>query len=197
MMEKSGPALEILLHRLAETPAEFLAEPRIGKTGTVHVAALVNDVLALHGQRASLAALEHFSAADADVRRDRNRLALVMIALWLLADDWFVAAAPPQSQVLHLLVSVVTELAQAGAAHQFVEDPDRREELARVTLARLDYRPDGETLAQATDRLSRISGVERKRLLEASRVAEQRAADIRAALARKAAEESADKWSRE
>lgn len=197
MMEKTGPALEVLLHRLAETPAEFLAEPRIGKTGIVHVAALVNDVLALHGQRASLAALAHFSAAEADVRRDRNRLALVMIALWLLADEWFVAAAPPQNQVLHLLGSVVTELAQAGAAHQFVEDPDRREELARVTLARLDYRPAGETVEQAADRLSRISGVERKRLLEASRAAEQRAADIRAALARKAAEESADKWSRE
>lgn len=197
MMEKSGPALEILLHRLAETPAEFLAEPRIGNAGAVYVAALVNDVLALHGQRASLAALEPFSDANAELRRDRNRLALVMITAWLLADAWFAAAAPPQNQVLHLLGSVVTELALAGAAHQFVEDPDRREELARVTLARLDYRPVGETAAEAADRLSRISGVERKRLLEASRAAEQRAADIRAALARKAAEESADKWSRE
>jgi hypothetical protein len=197
MMEKSGPDLETLLHRLAETPAEFLAEPRVGNAGAVHVAALVNDLLALHGQRATLAALEHFTATGADVRSERNRLALVMITVWLLADAWLIDAALPQHQLLHLLGAVVTELAQAGVAHQFVEDPDRREELVRVALARLDYRPAGETVAQAADRLSRISGVERKRLLEASRAAEQRAAEIRAALARKAAEESADKWSRE
>lgn len=195
MMEHVGPPIETLTHRLAETPAEFLAEPRIGTSGKVHVAALVNDVLALHGQRAPFAALERFTSADA--RRDRNRLALVMIAAWLLADDWFVSACLPQAKVLALLHTAMQELAEATPAHKFVNDPDRREELARVVLARLDYRPAGETVAQATDRLSGISGVERRRLLEASRAAEQRAAEIRAALARKAAEESADKWSRE
>lgn len=195
MMEHAGPPIETLTHRLAETPAEFLAEPRIGAAGSVHVAALVNDVLALHGQRAPFAALERFTSTDA--RRDRNRLALVMIAAWLLADPWFAAAGVPQAKVLALLQTAMQELAEATPAHKFVIDPDRREELARVVLARLDHRPAGETVAQATDRLSGISGVERCRLLEASRAAEQRAADIRAALARKAAEESADKWSRE
>jgi hypothetical protein len=64
-------------------------------------------------------------------------------------------------------------------------------------LARLDCRPEGETIAQATDRLSGLSGTERRRLLEASRASEQRARAIREALAKKAAEESADKWTRE
>lgn len=59
-----------------------------------------------------------------------------MIAVWLLAD----------------------ELAAATAAHNFVDDPERREELARAVLAHLNYRPDGETVAQATDRLLCISG---------------------------------------
>ena len=194
-MNRSGPAIEVLIHRLAETPVEFLDEPRIGNAGTVHVAALVNDVLALHGQRAPLAALDAFAGVDA--RTDRNRLALVMIAVWLLADDWFVGAGLAQSQLLPLLHTDMAELALATGAHRFVDDPDRREELARVVLARLDYRPEGETIEQASDRLSGISGVERRRLLEASRAAEKRAADIREALARKAAEESADKWSRE
>lgn len=194
-MNNPGPSLEMLTHRLAETPVEFLDEPRIGATGAVHVAALVNDVLALHGQRAPAAALAVFTGGD--VRGDRNRLALVMICAWLLADNWFVAAGLAQPRLLSLLQTDMAELAQATAAHKFVNDPDRREELARVVLARLDYRPDGETVAQATDRLSGISGVERRRLLEASRAAEQRAAEIREALARKAAEESADKWSRE
>lgn len=195
MMEQPGPALETLTHRLSDTPAEFLDEPRIGIAGTVHVAALVNDLLHMQGQRAPAAALERFVGADA--KRDRNRLALVMIAVWLLADEWFLSERPAQQQVLALLDGALGELAQATAAHRFVHDPERREELARVTLARLGYRPAGETEAQATDRLSGISGMERKRLLEASRAAERRAAEIREALARKAAEESADKWSRE
>lgn len=194
-MNNPGPSLEMLTHRLAETPGEFLDEPRIGTAGTVHVAALVNDVLAMHGGRARLAELSHF--AGGDVRSDRNRLALVTICAWLLADEWFIAAGLAQPRLLSLLQTDMAELAQATGAHKFVSDPDRREELARVVLARLDYRPDGETVAQATDRLSGISGVERRRLLEASRAAEQRAAEIREALARKAAEESADKWSRE
>src|SRR5438046_2502445 len=69
--------------------------------------------------------------------------------------------------------------------------------VARVVLARLNYRPARETIAQATDRLSSLSSTERRRLLEASRAAERRARAIREALAKKAAEESADKWTRE
>lgn len=194
-MNKSGPELEVLLRRLAETPAEFLAEPRIGESGAVHVAALVNDVLAMHGARAPDATLARFIGRTAAA--DRNRLALSMIAAWLLADEWFVQAGLAQPALLAVLDEAAGELATAAAAHKFVDDPDRREELARVALARLDYRPDGETVAQATDRLSSISGTERRRLLEASRAAEQRARAIREALAKKAAEESADKWSRE
>lgn len=194
-MNKSGPELEVLLRRLAETPAEFLAEPRIGESGAVHVAALVNDVLAMHGARASDNVLARVVGHSAVA--DRNRLALIAIAAWLLADEWFVQAGMAQPALLAVLDEAAGELATAAAAHKFVNDPDRREELARVALARLDYRPDGETVAQATDRLSSISGTERRRLLEASRAAEQRARAIREALAKKAAEESADKWSRE
>lgn len=194
-MENPGPILESLTHRLAEIPVEFLAEPRIGPYGTVSVAALVNDVLYRHGARAPAAALRQFQGASA--KADRNRLALVMIGAWLLADSWFDAQPPAQADLLHVFADALAELAAASAAHKFVNDPDRREELVRIVLARLHYRPAGETIEQAIDRLSSISGTERRRLLEASRAAEQRAREIRAALAKKAAEESADKWSRE
>jgi hypothetical protein len=194
-MDHSGPDLEILTHRLAATPREFLEEPRIGTSGAVHVPALVNDLLKLHGERAAHSALMRFQSTNS--KADRNRLALTMIAVWLLAEAWFVSASPAQSALLAVLDGAVSELAAATQAHKFVNDPDRREELARVALARLNYRPAGETLEQATDRLSSISGTERRRLLEASRAAEERARAIREALARKASEESADKWSRE
>ncbi|TCS35628.1 hypothetical protein EDC30_11097 [Paucimonas lemoignei] len=194
-MNQIGPDLEVLTHRLAETPREFLGEPRIGSSGAIHVAALINDVLKMNGTKTSYAVLARFQSRDA--KTDRNRLALAMIAAWLLADDWFVKTRIAQTELLKVLDDAVAELASATPAHQFVNDPDRREELARVALARLDYRPAGETIAQATDRLSSISGTERRRLLEASRAAEERARSIREALARKAAEESADKWTRD
>lgn len=197
-MHNPGPHLETLTHRLADTPAEFLREPRIAgvhNPQAVAVAALVNDILLLHGARAPAASLQGFHGAQ--VKADRNRLALAMILCWLLADDWFIGQQLPQPALLQVLGEAARELAAASPAHQYTQDPERREELARIVLARLGFRPHEESVAQATDRLSAISGTERRRLLEASRVAEQRAREIREALAKKAAQESADKWSRE
>lgn len=194
-MNLSGPLLETLTRRLAETPPEFLAEPVVGTAGTVAVPALVNDLLRMFGQRATLRALAVFAGSAAHV--DRNRLALVMIAAWLLADEWFRSASPGQAELLRLLDGQVAALAATCPAHRFVGDPDRREELARVVLAFLDYRPQGETPAQASDRLAAISGTARRGLLAASRASEKRAREIREALAKKAADESADKWTRE
>jgi hypothetical protein len=197
-MHTPGPHLEILTHRLADTPAEFLAEPRIAGVANaqaVAVAALVNDTVLLHGARAPAASLQGFVGAQ--VKMDRNRLALAMILCWLLADEWFIAQRLPQHDLLQVLGEAARELAASTPAHQFTQDPERREELARIVLARLGFRPRDESVAQATDRLSAISGTERRRLLEASRLAEQRSREIREALAKKAAEESADKWSRE
>jgi hypothetical protein len=194
-MNNIGPPLEKLIRRLIETPPDFMDEPKIGNAGKVFVAALVNDLMKQHGKRMSEASLARFVSTNAN--QDRNRLALVMITVWLLADDWFVNATLPLNTFQALLDSTLAELATTTPAHKFVTDPDRREELARTTLARLDLRPEGESIAQATDRLSGISGTERKRLLEASRENEKRARAIREALAKKAAEESADKWTRE
>lgn len=194
-MTREGPLLESLTRRLAETPDDFLAEPRIGQKGTVHVAAVVRDLCGLLGDPAAAAELASLGGDAA--KRDRNRLAVTLLLAWLLADEWFRQARPPRAGVLALLVDGASELAAFAAAARFVTDAERREELVRYALARLDYRPAGETVAQAQDRLTTLSGAERARVLSASRAAEQRARAIREALARKAAEESADKWTRE
>jgi hypothetical protein len=194
-MNSIGPPLETLVRRLIDTPPDFLDEPRIGNTGRVHVAAVVNDLLARRGGRARDAALSAFESGDA--RADRNRLALVLVLAWLLDDDAFAALRITTAALLETIDPVARELAAATPANRFVTDPERREELVRMVLARLDLRPEGETPAQAADRLSSLSGSERRRLLEASREAEKRARAVREALARKAAEESADKWTRE
>lgn len=194
-MDMPGPPLALLTHRIATTPVECLAPPGMNGAGHLAVAAFVNDVLLLHGQRASADALRPFEAGGG--KAESNRLQLAALCAWLLADPWFIAAGIAHGDLLRALAGAPAHMAPTAAAGQFLDDPELREELARVVLARLDILPADETPAQAMDRLSAISGAERRALLDASRVAEQRARKIRAALARKAAQESADKWSRE
>ena len=194
-MDREGPILEALTRRLAETPEEFLAEPRVGNVGQVHTAAVVGDLLRLLGHDVPARELAAFSGSDR--RGDRNRLGVTLVLAWLLADDWFVRSRPDAAAVLTLLGTTAGELAQQIAASKLVSDPDRREELARVALARLGLRPAGETIDQAQDRLVTLSSAERQRVMRASRAAEERARAIREALVRKAAQESADKFTRD
>lgn len=189
-----GPPLERLTRRLIDTPREFLDPPRTGSGGQVVVAALVADLVAMHGGRATLRELAPFRPeADATPAF----LTLVAVAAWWLADEALLAGPLPQAKLVSLLVGPVGDLAREAQATRYVDEPDRREEFTRVLLDRLGLVPEGETAAQAQDRLASVSSLERRRLLEASRAAEERARAIREALARKAAEESADKWSRE
>ena len=194
-MDREGPILEALTRRLAETPAEFLAEPRIGNVGQVHTDAVVGDLLRLLGHDMPVRDLAPFSASDR--RGDRNRLGITLVLAWLLADDWFVRNRSDVAALLTLLGTAAGELAEQTAATKLVTDPDRREELARIALARLGLRPAGETIAQAQDRLTTLSSAERQRVMRAARVAEERARAIREALVRKAAHESADKYTRD
>jgi len=194
-MKHPGPPLELLLHRIADTPADFLAEPRLGKKDGVEVAAVAADLCRSLGRAPQTQDLARLHGKLGD--KDRNRLAITLIASWLLSEPWFREQSPSLESLLSVLVDGAEELARETPARKFVEDPERREELARFVLARLGYRPAGETVAQAEDRLTGLSAAERTRVLKAARAAEARAKAIREALARKAAQESADKWSRE
>ncbi len=195
MTAPTSPALDVLLHRLLDTPPDFLDPPRQRNRGQVHVAAVVNDVLALHGVTSPMSLLAALSGRQGDV--NENRLMLSALMAWLLADDCWAGFDIAPAALLELFTDTVPALAAETAAVRYVHEPERREELARTSVARLGLLPQGETVAQAADRLASVSSVERRRLLEASRAAEARARAIREALARKAAEESADKWTRE
>lgn len=192
-MQLEGPSLESLTHRLTETPEDFLAEPRIGMAGSVHVVAVVNDLLRLDGDADRF---DFTTFRSTEVRRDRNRLAVVLLLCSLLADEWFRGRAKAPA-VFHLLTEGATLLATNTSARKFREDAERREEMSRFALAQLGLRPAGESVAQAQDRLTSISSAERTRVIAASQAAEMRARQIREALVKKAAEESADKWTRE
>jgi len=198
-MDAEGPPLEALTRRLAECPADFLAEPRVGASGQVHVAAVVADMLRdLGGPRLSPAQAEVFQPRSAPPASGlRNWLALVLVTAWLLDDPWFRQGERFGLNIAAFLIDGLQELARLNPAGKFVSDPDRREELVRLSLSRLGLRPAGETPAQAADRLSTISTTERQRVLEAARAAEARARAIREAMAKKAAEEAAAQSSRE
>ncbi len=194
-MTREGPPLEPLMRRLAETPPDFLAEPRIGPHGRVQVAAVVADLCDRLGVEIPAGALDWFAPLDA--RNDRNRLAIALLQAWLVAGDELASASIDGPSLFAALIEGAAELAPHTPAPRFVEDPERREELVRHLLARLGMRPGGESEAQAQDRLTSLSAAERARVMKASRAAEERARAIREALAAKAAEEAADKWTRE
>ena len=198
-MDLEGPLLEVLTRRLAECPAEFMAEPRIGRNGQVRVAAVVADLARdLGGPLLTPAQAEVFQPRGGDqAATQRNWLALVLVAAWLLGDAWFRQGQRFGTVAVSLLTSRLKELADLNVAGKFVSDPDRREELARVCLSGLGLRPAGESAAQAADRLTTISSAERQRVLAAARQAEARAQAVREAMQKKAAEEAAAQSSRE
>ena len=195
MTTRAGPPLEPLLRRVTETPPDFLDEPRAGAAGRIHVDAVVGDLCERLGVALQPGALDVF--AGQDPARDRNRLAVTLLQAHLLADGWFAGAGLDAAHLLSLLEAGAAELAAHTQAPRFVTDPDRREELVRHLLARLGMHPAGESAAHAQDRLTTLSAAERARVLAASRAAQERAREVREALTRKAAQEAADKWTRE
>ena len=188
-MNREGPLLEILTRRLAECPADFLAEPRIGKVGAVNVAAVVSDLL--HDLDGAPLTPEQATAFQSkNPKKDRNRLRLIMVASWLLHEAWFCEQKQLAGLALWFLTAGLKEVAELTQTQQFVSDPDRREELARLCLKSLGLRPSGETEAQAQDRLATLNTSERQRVIAATRAAEKRAQEIRDAMAREAARQA-------
>jgi hypothetical protein len=118
---------------------------------------------------------------------------LVLITCWLAADAELVAAG--RTAELRALIAGLSRLAALVDATQFVSDPDRREELARITLRALGLRVADETPAQSEDRLSTVDSVRRAEVLRAAREAEERAAAVRKAMEEKRAQEAAARYS--
>ena len=191
---KEGPPLQVLMRRIAEAGSDVLIEPRIGAQGMAPVDAVISDLFELLGLELP-AALDDFGVNKSV--QDRRRLQITLLLTWLCADETLQAHAKNAALLLQILQQVPAELAKYTTVEQLVSDSDRREELARLTLARMQLLPLGESAAQAQDRLNVLSSAERERLVAASRAAEVRARLLREAMARRAAEEAADKMGRE
>src|SRR5689334_23266914 len=121
-MKEKGPILETLTRRLAECPPEFLAEPRVGQTGIVHVTAVVSDLMEeLGGPSLTLAMANRFDVPPTS--DGRNRLRIVLVGCWLLHDPWF----RDRGYAAHALGFLAVDLANLSGAVQaekLVTDPD-------------------------------------------------------------------------
>lgn len=197
MTTHEGPVLERLTRRLSECPNDFLLAPALeAGGGRVHTGAVVSDLLRdLGGGRLSAKQAAEFGPPASQAKRDVLRL--VLVAAWLLHDEWFRAKKRFSEPAREFLSEGLDDLARLVPAREFVTVPERREELARLVLAALDLRPKGETLEQAEDRLSSVDTVETKRMVEASKKQQARARAILEAMKKKAAQEAAAKTSRE
>lgn len=195
-----GPPVEALTRRLLDTPRELLGDPLGAPGGQVAVAAVVSDLLRLHGGPG----LDTVTAAPFRLPPDPaaitpesvNALRCVLVSAWVLAAPELLALGR-RDEALALLSGGLAELAATVPSASLVSDPDRREELARRCLAALGLTPAGETEAQARDRLTTLDSAERARVLAATREAELRAEEVRQAMHAKAAAEAAAKASRE
>ena len=185
-MKTQGPPLQSLTHRLAECPPEFIEEP-----GKINVAAVVSDLSRLLG--GVMLTRENLAPFRA---KGKAELRVALIASWLLADDWFRAQSVAEAAV-RFLAGGLAEIAAIVDAPQFIVDPDRREELARLCLDVLGFIPAGESEPQAADRLNTLSSVERSRVIRETRAAQERVRQIREAMKKKAAEEAAAMYGRE
>jgi hypothetical protein len=183
-----GPQLDRLLHRLAECPPDFLLPPK-----EIDLIALVCD----HWRAMGLAiptAAQRTTFANSTAQS----CAMLAVVLWLLRDDWFVSRPSLAEATWKFFLSKpLAELAALVRAETIVSDPDRREELVRLCLKELGLRPEGESEAQATDRLTTLDSVERDRVIRQTRKAEARTRKVREAMAKKAAEEAAARYSPE
>jgi hypothetical protein len=173
-----------LTRRLADTPPDFLSDPM-----AVAVPAVVSDVLLMAGGTP----LDGAEAARFEVNEPRWRR-LVLVVCWLVADPMLLATGPSALK-RWLTARELFTLSLLVAPLHFVQDPDRREELARVTLRALSLNPAGESAEQAADRLATVDSVRRQEVLIAAKVAEERAAAVRKAMEEQRAKEAAARYS--
>lgn len=179
-----APAMVSLHRRLLAAPMPLLQAPPV-------ITALVHDLIQQFDNTFEASLLAGFDALS------RPQASLAAALVWLLADPGFSHLSLSAKDLAQALRAISDRDDHKIDLPRMLADEDLREELIRLLLSALCLRPEGETAAQAEDRLLMVSAEERERVLAASRASEQRAAAIREALAAQRAREAADKYTRE
>jgi hypothetical protein len=197
-MEEIGPRLESLLRRLSECPSEFL-ESAQGNYGASQVVAIVCDHFRAYGEQYKLDPSDPWIKSILNESKPSIPLVrywgILSISCWLLHDEWFLHRPHLASLTWNWLRSDgLKKLSSLVHPSHCLSDPDRREELVRLCLHAVHVEPLGETLEQSMDRKTTLDSVERQRILQETAEAERRAREVREAMARKQALESASRY---
>lgn len=195
---KEGPSIEYMMDRLTAIPAVFMKEfNKAGGSGTgLELSAIVNDLLLDTGDKPlnpdEIKKLENSA-------NKKNYRKLIAILCHVYHDLFFLENRPEPGLIRKFFFS--QKLPALGAVvdseELFISDPDRREELCRLALDAVNLFPGGEDEKRAKERLATLDSIERKKILDRTREAQQRAREIREAMLRQEAEEAASKMSRE
>ena len=194
--------LSYLLKRISETPKEFFNPvvkkgKKIGKN-EINLGAIVNDLIFDHGGNYMIiSAIDSFF--ENKNKDNLNYLKIVSILVYLFYDESFMIEKCDYKKIFGFLKSPkLKELSRIVDYREFLEDQERKEELARLALEALGFLPKGETQKKAKDRLTTLDSIERKKIMEKTRIAQEKARKLREALAKKKAEEEwASKMNRE
>lgn len=197
-MKREGPALEAMMDRLARVHTDFLKSYSSSPDDVsgVYLPAIINDMLVETGD-CPLQPEE--SARAAKFRTGKNLQQLAAMLCHIYHDPWFINNRIEDGLIRSLIFSkkLATLGETAESPEQFINDPDRREELCRIALDAAGFFPAGENEKTSAERLAGLDSVERKNILDKTRDAQKRAREIREAMLRSEAEEAASKMSRE
>ena len=194
-----GPLLETLLRRLSECPIEFIETCKT-LTGLPQLIAILSDHYREFGDaNPTLKDDSLIIRLESNVKQtdkaNMRHWALLSVATWLLHDDWFLARPEFSKASLQWLSGKsLGKLSEIVSPENCISDPDRREELVRLCLESMGLRPKGESIEQANDRRQTLDSVERDGILRATAAAERRAREVREAMAKKQALESASRY---
>lgn len=196
-MKSEGPSLSYLTRRIIECPDDFVTIADESGGGERVVALIADYVRTTNDYPIQANRYPFFDSLLklSSTPKNKRFLAALAITVWFLYDEWFLRQPFIGKSGLNVLqADSLAKLAELIKPRQLIEDADRREELARLVLSLLDLRPEGETVAQAMDRLSTLNSVERQRILKETAAAEKRAREIREAMEAKRAQESASRY---
>lgn len=198
-MTLEGPPLDTLTRRLAECPAALRASPHAGASdpGVVTEAVVCDVLVDLGVPPPPWLDLTPFRVTRPEQAPRAQGLAVVCWLLHAPELRGLVQARGLGAKAAELLSKGLDPLLTRVSAELLVNDPDRREELVRAVLRGLGLRPAGEREEYAQDRLQALDSVERERVLAETRAQVERARKLREAMARKAAEEAAARYSGE
>jgi hypothetical protein len=191
------PPLSEWLRWVADLPAPFRALPEGLVGGTVRVRAVVADLFAtLYGANAHDSLLRACEARGGG-KTERHRLGWILAAAHVLWHPTLRSAPGPRQALERLLVEELAGIAAVVPIDALLTDDERREELVRRVLRAMGQTLPDESVRESEDRLKQVDSIERHRVLAAAATRQQRAREVREAMAKKAAEEAAAKVTRE